>query len=416
MLLQFSCANHKSIRSRVLFSAMAGKDNSHEDMTLSVSEGRVLKSAVIYGANASGKSNFIDAIAFMKWLVTRSVQLQPGQIIRQVPHKLSNTDESEYEMHFITNNIHYVFGFSIRNMLVSKEHLLYFPNGRQTKIYEREGMSIALGYRFRGKFKNALESLKENRLFLSCAANFSSVQEVLDVFQFFDSELVIYHPANQENWLNYSLYQIHENSNIKNAVVHFLSELGIQLSDIDVKIDQAKIDSAQLPPILSEEFKQLLMQQNVDAISARLIYDGITVDLMSEESTGVQKLFGLICPLIDIMANGKTLICDELESGLHESLLYGMVKLFMNYKSDRFAQLFFSTHETGLLNLDLFRRDQVWFTEMRKTDRSTDLFSLAELKNVRKDENLGKGYIAGKYGAIPMLNLNFADVVKKLMG
>ncbi|MBQ8920847.1 MAG: ATP-binding protein [Oscillospiraceae bacterium] len=416
MLLQFSCANHKSIRTKVLFSAMAGKDRSHEDMTLPISEGRVLKSAVIYGANASGKSNFIDAIAFMKNLVTRSVQLQPGQTIRQIPHKLSSADESEYEMHFLASNVHYVYGFSICHGIVTNEYLFYFPNGRQTKIFERENMSVTLGYRFRGKFKNAMEVLKENRLFLSCAANFSNIQEVLDVFRFFDHELVIYHPANQENWLNYSLYQIHENAAIKDAVIQFMRELGIALNDIIVKIDQTKIDSAQLPPILSEEFKQMLMQQNVDAISAKLEYDGITVDLMAEESTGVQKLFGLLCPLIDIMANGKILICDELESGLHEALLYGLVKLFMNYQSDKFAQLFFSTHETGLLNLDLFRRDQVWFTEMRNSDRSTDLFSLAELKSIRKDENLGKGYISGKYGAIPMLNLNFADVVQKLMG
>lgn len=416
MLLQFSCSNHKSIRSKILFSAMAGKDNSHEDMTFSIPEGRVLKSAVIYGANASGKSNFIDAIAFMKTLVTRSVQIQPGQLIRQMPHKLSSADESEYEMHFLANKVHYVYGFSIAAGVVAKEYLFYFPNGRQAKIFEREDMSVSLGYRFRAKFKNVMEVLKENRLFLSCAANFSNVQEVVDVFRFFDRELVIYYPTNQQNWLNYSLYHIREYPAIKDAVIHFMRELGIALNDIIVKIDQTKIDSAQLPPILSEEFKQMLMQQNVDAISARLVYDGITVDLMAEESTGVQKLFGLLCPLIDIMANGKILICDELESGLHEALLYGLVRLFMNYRSEQFAQLFFSTHETGLLNLDLFRRDQVWFTEMRKSDRSTDLFSLAELKNIRKDENMGKGYITGKYGAIPMLNLSFADVVKKWMG
>ena len=136
-------------------------------MTLPISEGRVLKSAVIYGANASGKSNFIDAIAFMKNLVTRSVQLQPGQTIRQIPHKLSSADESEYEMHFLASNVHYVYDFSICHGIVTNEYLFYFPNGRQTKIFERENMSVTLGYRFRGKFKNAMEVLKENRLLFS---------------------------------------------------------------------------------------------------------------------------------------------------------------------------------------------------------------------------------------------------------
>jgi len=147
---------------------------------------------------------------------------------------------------------------------------------------------------------------------------------------------------------------------------------------------------------------------------AKVIYDNFETDLMQEESTGIKKLFSILCPLIDIIVNGKVLICDELESSLHESLVYGLVKLFVSTDAEKFAQLIFTTHETGLLNFDLFRRDQIWFTELRKEERSTDLFSLAEIKNVRKEENFGKGYIAGKYGAIPMLNLNFADIVSKM--
>lgn len=135
---------------------------------------------------------------------------------------------------------------------------------------------------------------------------------------------------------------------------------------------------------------------------------------MLEESAGVKKLFGMLCPLIDIMVNGKVLICDELESGLHESLLYGLVKLFVNTKTEKQTQMIFTTHETGLLNMDLFRRDQIWFTEMKEEDRSTDLYLLAEIKNVRREENFGRGYISGRYGAIPMLNLNFANIVSKM--
>ena len=121
----------------------------------------------------------------------------------------------------------------------------------------------------------------------------------------------------------------------------------------------------------------------------------------------------MLCPILDIIVKGKVLICDELESGLHESLVYALVKLFVDFDTDEFSQLVFTTHETGLLNLDLFRRDQIWFAELKGADRSTDLFSLAEFKNVRKEENFGKGYISGKYGAIPMLNLDFAKIVSE---
>lgn len=122
-------------------------------------------------------------------------------------------------------------------------------------------------------------------------------------------------------------------------------------------------------------------------------------------------MFGLLCPFLDIIINGKVLICDELELGLHESIVFELVRIFINAKYDKFAQIFFTTHETGILNLDLFRRDQIWFTEMRMEDRSTDLYSLSSFKNVRKDDNFGRGYILGKYGAIPMLNKDFASLI-----
>ena len=182
-----------------------------------------------------------------------------------------------------------------------------------------------------------------------------------------------------------------------------MNDLDMGIRDIKVNIDRKKMELSQLPPFLSDEFKNMLLESNVDAITAKIVYEKFETDLMKDESAGVQKMFALLCPLIDIMVNGKVLICDELESSLHESLVYELVKIFMNFKTDKFAQIIFTTHETGLLSLDLFRRDQIWFTEMEGMDRYTDLYSLAEIKNVRKEENFGKGYIAGKYGAIPML-------------
>ena len=98
-------------------------------------------------------------------------------------------------------------------------------------------------------------------------------------------------------------------------------------------------------------------------------------------------------------------MCDELEAGLHESLVFELVRLFMEWESDNFPQIFFTTHETGLLNMDLFRRDQIWFTELDDS-RSTDLYSLAEIKNVRKTENLRNGYMLGKYRAMPIMSQN----------
>ena len=383
MLLEFRCSNHRSIRDEVLFSAIAGSDKTHAENIERVADIEVLKSAVIYGANGSGKSNFIDAISFVKSLVSNSINHQPGQGILQVPHKLDGYErESNYKIQFVVDGIRYAFGFSLKNMLVVEEYLYYFPNGRQTKIFERTSEdSYSAGRNFRNRFNSCKDVLKPNRLMLSCAANFSSVDEVAAAYRFFNDELVIYSSVSQENWMNYSLHQIHANEHIKAIVLKFLDGLGTGIKDIHVDIKKEDVDISHLPPVLSDEFKKMLLQEKIDAISAKVEYEGFETDLILEESTGIKKLFGILCPFIDVKP----------------------------------AQLIFTTHETGLLNLDLFRRDQIWFTEIKSADRSTDLFSLTEIKNVRKDENFGKGYIAGKYGAIPMLNLNFANEISSDM-
>ena len=414
MLLEFSCSNHKSIREEILFSAIASSDNTFENRMIKFSNIRVLKSAVIYGANGSGKSNFIDAIAFVKDLVMYSINNQPGQGIQQTPHKLDGYErESTYKIQYVKNNTRYVFGFSLRNMLVTDEYLYYFPNNKQTRIFERSEDSFVEGSKFRGKFSSCKNVLKPNRLFLSCAANFSAVNEVMEAYNFFSNDLVIYGPESQDGWINYSLLQMYKDRKLKSLALKFLKELDTGIKDIVISVDQKKLDATNLPSFLSDEFKKVLLQKEFSAINAKIVYDCFDVDLFQEESSGVKKLVGVLCPIIDIMVSGKVLICDELESSLHESILYSIVKLFVELKNVEQSQMIFTAHETGLLNLDLFRRDQIWFTEMRQKDRSTDLYSLAEIKNVRKEENFEKGYVSGKYGAIPMLNLNFADIVSK---
>ena len=415
MLLEFSCSNHKSIRKEVTFSMLAGKDNTHEERTRSFESFKVLKSAVVYGANGSGKSNLINAIAFVKNMVSNSINHQPGEGILQVPHKLSGTGtDSVYKLQFVKDGNRYAYSFTIKNLLVTEEYLYYFPNGRQTKIFERNENGFVTGSKFKGRLSNCNEVLKPNRLMLSCAANFSNVKEIEEAFRFFSEDLVIYNSGNQENWMNYSLRRIHDDLEIKEVVLSFFRSLGVALKDIKVSIDKKTITSAELPPFLSDEIKNKLLQSEMDSLSASVVYDGFETDLINEESTGIQKLFSFLCPLLDIIFKGKVLICDELETNLHEALVYGLVDVFSQLETREFPQMIFTTHDTSLLNLDLFRRDQIWFTELSKEDRSTELYSLAEIKNVRKDDHVGKGYISGKYGAIPMLNIDFANIISKM--
>lgn len=410
MLLEFSCKNHLSIRKEVLFSAIAGKDTTHIERTAEYDTERVLKTAVIYGANGSGKSNFLDAIAYVVTLVTESVKFTPGQGIPQAPHKLEAPDsDSEYKMQFLINGVKFAYGFIVQKHLIKEEYLYYFPNKRPVKIFERDSETFTAGNQFRGKFTVCNDVLKPNRLMLSCAANFSNVPEVESVYRFFDDSLVLYKLDSQDNWMNYTLHTLYENPDIKKKVLRFMRRLSIDIQDIRIEKETVKPDDIDLPDYLSDDFKKQILQKTLKRMDARLVYPQFETDLKQEESDGIRKLLAFLCPFLDIIEHDKTLFCDELEQSLHESVLHELILLFNELSEGRNCQMIFSTHDTSLLDPDLFRRDQVWFTELNKEDRSTDLYSLAEIKNVRKDESFGKGYISGKYGAIPMLNADAAE-------
>ncbi len=411
MLLEFRCSNHRSIKEEVRFSMIAGSDTTSEGLLKEFGNFRVLRSAVIYGANGSGKSNFINALAFVCSLVSNSIHYQPGQDIPQAPHKLSSDEEpGEYYIQFEKNDIRYAYGFSIKKKMIQDEYLYYFPKGRQVKIFERRGMEVKPGDRYRTALDVSLGILKENRLFLSCAANYSNVKEIEEAFMFFSRDMVVYNPE-INNWTEYSVELMQKNHGLRKVFVDILQALGTGIKDVKVKLEKMKLADLPQERQIPDVIKSLLGAQEGVGIEAKVIYDQFEVDL-TEESAGIKRLFQMVCPIIDILHHGRILICDELESSLHESVIYQIIQLFQNYEKDKFAQLIFSTHDTGLLDTDLFRRDQIWFTQLN-SERATDLYSLVEIRNVRKTENLGKGYMSGKYGAIPMLNQSFFQTLEE---
>lgn len=174
--------------------------------------------------------------------------------------------------------------------------------------------------------------MKPNRLLLSCAANFSSVDEIEKAFSFFRDDLVIYDPNfGSDQWMDYSLTQINENSSIKNTVLSFMRGLDLDVRDIDVKIEQSNFpqDRLPLPNFLSDDFKNWLLQEKIRTVRAKLVYDYFETDLMTEESTGIKKLISFLCPLLDIMVKGKTLIvfCFKMQTTCLCGLLFSVIPL-----------------------------------------------------------------------------------------
>lgn len=409
MLLNFSCANHRSIRDEVNFSMIASKDDTFEEVLKNYDKYRVLNTAVIYGANGSGKTNLLGSLAYMQSLVITSVSNQPGEIINQYPHKLGGFETpSTYNMQFVKNNIRYAYGFSVKCNVIDEEYLYYYPNKKKVKIFERNGLNVEEGNQYKRVFNLVTNDiLKENRLLLSCLANFTNLEEIKKAFLFFSEDIVFYDPS-VNNWMQYSLSSMIEDEDLKNKFLQVMQNFDTGIEEIKVTVNQVDIeDILKKAKNIPDEVKNILPKGKADSFKAKVVYNNFETDLLSEESVGVKKLFEIICPIIDILENDRILICDELENSLHESIVYEIIKMFSRKTDDRFSQLIFTTHDTSLLSANLFRRDQVWFTELDKESRATDLFSLVELKNVRKTENLESGYISGKYGGIPMLNKNF---------
>ncbi len=423
MLLQYSCKNYRSIKDEVKFSMRKASGEVPQNRVIKFRDVELESVSAIYGANGSGKSNFLSSLEFMKFLVENSVNFQPGQRVVILPHKLSSREEpSEFSIQFIASGVRYAYGFSVQDGLIDEEYLYYFPNSRQTKIFERKGLKVTAGSKYKHSFGVSLEVLQENRLFLSCAANYSRVEETREAYIFFREYLVMYRVSVDEpsvnNWYEYSVSLMSEKPEVKAELLYVLSLLGTGIKD--VRSERRVFSAEEISRTIPEPFRELILTPEVREsgfvnLKARMVYPEFETDLITEEGTGIQKLFQMICPLLDILEKGKVMLCDELETGLHEVVVQQIIELFYTLKPESEAQLIFTTHDTGLLNSRLFRRGQIWFTEM-KPGRSTDLYSLAEIKNIRQGENLERGYMRGKYGAIPVLNPELLKNPKEVTG
>lgn len=405
MILEYTCENYRSIKEKVIFSMLASKDNSFEEFLVDYKGTLINKVAAIYGANGSGKTSFLDSLNFLKFLVCNSNNHQPGDKIRQVSHKLATQNTpTTYTIQFVKEDVRYAYGLSYTSEQIISEYLYYFPNGKQAKIFDRNLNEVSFGDKFKKDFEAILNFMKPNKLFLSVSANYSAVKEAELVFLFFKEDLIFYPlPLEISNWLEYSIERFTQESELKKIFIDFMKSVGTPIQNIDTKFEKKMMSPEFIPDNIPDEIKPFFAQaKEITSTEANINYGLFSVNL-NEESKGIQKLFEVFGPIIDIIFKDKVLIWDEMETSLHPYIVKEILKLIMHGKKDSKAQLIFSTHDTNLLDLSTFRRDQIWFTELNNKDRATDIYSLAELKNVRKDENISKGYMNGKYGAFPFI-------------
>lgn len=416
MLLEYRCSNYKSIKDEVLFSMSASSDTEHSDKLIDFKKLKINKATAIYGANGSGKSSLLESCLFLTSLVSNKPS-QPGDKILVIPHALSAIDDpTEFLIHFERKGIRYVYGISVTEDRVEKEFLYHFKVGRKAKIFDRVGEEYTFGTKYKTDLNKALSFQKENRVFLNTAANFTNNEDITNAFLFFKEDLVVNSPSFMNNWREYSFNMINKNPEFKKKVVTAFNNLGIDIKDIktesfNIPLHDELVEN--IPADIKEIIKSSMGEEKTLYLKKVLFDYGIFSVDIDRESTGIKRLFEVLCPLIDIIENDRVLLWDEIEMGLHSSILDTLIKIFLNEKDSK-AQLIFTTHDISLLNLDNLRRDQIWFTELDKEERKTDLYSLFDFKNIRKTDNISKNYIEGRYGAIPFIKTNLQSIQEEV--
>lgn len=414
MLIEFSAANFRSLGKRQAFSLTKAKGDelikTNTFKTVAFNEFDLLRSAAIYGPNAGGKSNFLIALQAMKKIVLESAtSLQRGDKLPVTPFRLSQVTRnapSEFEVTFIVNQVRYQYGFSAAADRIHEEWLLAYPRGRPQRWFGRiwneqtQNYDWELGSNLAGEKELWRKSTRDNALFLSTAVQLNS-QQLQPIYDWFNNTLRMTNIAGWSLGFSASLCEKRE----KTKVMDFLHAADLNIEDIIV--EKKPFDVNALPDDMPDQLKDAIAGDlkdkqlvNIKTVHKSIEGDKVTFDF-DDESDGTQKLFAFAGPWIDTLANGYVIFIDELHDNLHPRLVQFLVQLFHSSETNpKNAQLVFTTHETSILNQEVFRRDQIWFCE-KGEDQATSLYPLTDFSPRKGRENLELAYLSGRYGALP---------------
>ncbi|WP_456026748.1 AAA family ATPase [Pseudomonas capeferrum] len=414
MLIQFSVKNWRSVRDEQTLSMVKakglelGEANSFNPEVSSV--GELLRTAVIYGANAAGKTNLISALRAMKDIVLESAKAQPGDELPLTPFLLDEDTEdkpSEFEVFFVAKGVKFQYGFSATKKQIFEEWLIAYPNARPQRWFSRiwdeaiGDFDWSFGAALLGQKQTWVESTRPNALFLSTATQLNS-QQLKPVLGWFKVTLRL---GRVSGWSPSYTASLCEKEESRGKILAFLKAADLDIKEIDIKAELASLKH--FPDSFPEEMKKQMLENMKDTqiYNIKTIHEGkqgqsIEFDF-ENESDGTKKLFSFAGPWLDVLSKGRVLLVDELHDNLHPKLVSFLVGLFHSKETNpNNAQLIFTTHETSILNQDVFRRDQIWFCE-KDRDQATRLYPLSDFSPRKGREDLEAAYLAGRYGALP---------------
>ena len=406
MLIEFTVGNFKSFRDKTTFSMIAANLTSDapaldQDNVIPVKKDlRLLKSAAVYGANASGKSNLGLALKFMRQFVLDSAReastpamagMEPFLLDREI-----RKQSSFFEVVFLLDEVQYRYGFEVDRSHVVSEWLFYVPKTKEVALFVRDGQEIGVKTNFK-EGKGLEVRTRREALFLSVTAHFNGpmAQKVQGWFRNFTVTTEL-----EEDYQDYTRECLRQPQQ--------RDEIIALLKGLDLGLEKVLLLEPPSPPIPfgwhsdKSELSSGLPPGIYALHSVGEPENVVSFFLDTHESQGTRKLVMMAGPLLSILFHGEVLFVDELDARLHPLMTRRIIELFHSpLTNPKGAQLIFATHDTNLLDKSLFRRDQIWFAE-KDQQGATHLASLAEYR-VRNDAAFEKNYLEGRYGAIPFL-------------
>ena len=411
MLLEFRVRNYRSIRDEQTLTLVASGAKelaqTHLAPTGLKSVPYAVRTTVVYGPNASGKSSLLRALDYLRAVVTESATvIQPGQTYNVQPFRLdaaSAQQPTEFEISFLMSGVRHQYAFSMTAQRIVSESLLVYRSSKPTQLFSRQHVE---GDVYEYEFSNYLsgprklwqESTRPNALFLSMAAQLNS-EQLSPVFNWIVRNITFL-PAGATVLPDFTTEMLATEKG-RTSIREFLSAADISIADVQAvqrKGMHAKWVMGAGGLQASQEEREFLMP-----VFEHSTTNGSAKFELHDESEGTQRLYGLIAPVLECLRDGRVLVVDELDSSLHTLLVRRLITMFQTPElNPNGAQLIFSTHDTSLLDHTLFRRDQIWFTE-KDVDQATRLYPLTDF-SPRKQEAWELGYLAGRYGAVPFFN------------
>jgi len=414
MIIRFSVENFRSIRDRQELTMVASslKDQSESLIPIEQVGIDLVPVAAIYGANASGKTNVVQALNYMCQAVASSHRnWQPDKPIPRPAFALDDSPHrpSSFEIEFVVSQVRYQYGFSLDDLKIQEEWLYAYPNGKKQRWYARvetPARKFVFGRNLLGDKNRTIEALtRTNSLYLSAAAQ-NNHELLLPIYNFFANDIRF----------SFGKGPALETSNMcsddkqRAVLLRYLEAAdlgiaGVRVEDMKLEAPLEKAMSAFISALreVTPQSEVTIPKLVQPLFQHRAIGESRIEFGQENESGGTMAYFSLLAPVLKALDRGGVLCVDELDASLHPLLALEIVRNFTEKKlNPQGAQLIFNTHDTNLLDSSLLRRDQVWFTE-KDSSGSTHLYPLSDFRP-RKDENLKRGYLQGRYGAIPFID------------